>query len=62
MVLVCDTSKKPIPSKIANDFVIRNHYSGKVVRNSQLHFGVFYKKQLAGVMSFGPSTDKKKLI
>jgi len=53
---------KPINSKLANSFVKKHHYSGKVVNNSQLHFGVFYKKQLGGVMSFGPSTDKTKLI
>lgn len=53
---------KPLPSKIANEFVKKHHYSGKVVANSQLHFGVFYKDQLGGVMSYGPSTDKSKLI
>lgn len=57
-----DIILKPIPSKTANDFVKKNHYSGKVVSNSQLHFGVFYKGLLGGVMSYGPSTDKSKLI
>ena len=32
---------KVIPSKIANDFIKKHHYSGKVVNNSQLHFGAF---------------------
>ena len=31
-----------------------------VVPNSQLHFGCFLNGILGGVMSFGPSTDKKK--
>lgn len=53
---------KVIPSNIANAFIKRAHYSGKVVPNSQLHFGVFLGKLLHGVMSFGPSTDKAKLI
>lgn len=57
-----DIILKPINSKIANAFVKLHHYSGKVVQNSQLHFGVFYKDQLWGIMSFGPSTDKSKLI
>lgn len=57
-----DIILKPVDSKLANAFVKKNHYSGKVVNNSQLHFGVFYKKQLAWIMSFGPSTDKTKLI
>ena len=53
---------KVIPSKIANEFVKRNHYSGKVVPNSQLHFGAFLDGRLHGVLSYGPSTDKSKII
>ena len=53
---------KVIPSKIANDFIKRNHYSGKVVPNSQLHFGAFLDGRLHGVLSYGPSTDKSKII
>lgn len=51
-----------IPSNIANAFIKAHHYSGKVVNNSSLHFGVFYEGGLHGVMSFGPSMDKSKLI
>ena len=32
---------KVIPAKIANEFVKKHHYSGKVVPNSTLHFGCF---------------------
>lgn len=53
---------KVIPAKIANPFVRDTHYSGKVVPNSQLHFGAFMNGVLHGVMSFGPSMDKTKLI
>lgn len=53
---------KVIPSKIANEFIKRNHYSGKVVPNSQLHFGAFLDGRLHGVLSYGPSTDKSKII
>ena len=53
---------KVIPSKIANDFVRKNHYSGKVVNNSKLHFGVFLSGILHGVMSYGPPMDKSKVI
>ncbi len=53
---------KPIDSKTANAFVKKNHYSWKVVNNSQLHFWVFYKNILWWVMSYWPSTDKSKLI
>lgn len=53
---------KVIPAKIANPFVKKMHYSGKVVNNSNLHLGVFYEGKLHGVMSFGPSLDKSKII
>lgn len=53
---------KVIPSKIANEFVRKHHYSGKVVNNSSLHFGAFLDGKLHGVMSYGPSLDKKKLM
>jgi len=53
---------KPIDSRSANNFIKSHHYSGKVVPNSQLHFGAFLNDRLHGVMSFGPSTDKSKLI
>jgi len=57
-----DILLKVIPSKIANEFVKKHHYSWKVVNNSQLHFWVFYNWILWWVMSYWPSTDKSKLI
>ena len=53
---------KVIPSKIANEFVKKHHYSGKVVPNSSLHFGCFLDKKLHGVMSYGSSMDKRKTL
>lgn len=53
---------KVIPSKIANPFIKKYHYSGKVVNNSKLHFGAFLDGKLHGVMSYGPSLDKSKII
>tara|TARA_R110001606_G_scaffold331416_1_gene479172 strand:- start:570 stop:1310 length:741 start_codon:yes stop_codon:yes gene_type:complete len=53
---------KVIPSKIANDFVRKNHYSGKVVPNSNLHFGCFLDGNLHGVMSYGSPINKKGSI
>lgn len=53
---------KVIPASVANPFVVKHHYSGKVVRNSQLHFGCFLDGKLHGVMSFGPSMDKRKIL
>lgn len=57
-----DIIVKVIPPKIANEFVKQNHYSGKVVPNSNLHFGCFLDNKLGGVMSFGPSINKKGTI
>lgn len=53
---------KVIPSKIANPFIKSHHYSGKVVNNSCLHFGAFLDGRLHGVMSYGPSLDKSKIL
>lgn len=53
---------KVIPSKIANQFVKKNHYSGKVVNLSNLHFGCFLDNKLHGVMSFGPPMDKRNVL
>jgi hypothetical protein len=53
---------KVIPAKIANEFVKKHHYSGKVVPNSTLHFGAFLDGKLHGVLSYGPSINKKGTI
>lgn len=53
---------KVIPAKIANDFVKKHHYSGKVVPNSTLHFGAFLGGGLHGVLSYGNSMDKTKTM
>ena len=57
-----DITMKVIPGSVANPFIRAHHYSGKVVNNSKLHFGVFLDGQLHGVMSYGPSLDKSKII
>ena len=53
---------KVIPSKIANEFVKLNHYSGKVVNMSNLHFGCFLDNKLHGVMSYGSPMDKRNVL
>ncbi len=62
MINVKDIMVKPIKANIANAFIKKNHYSGKVVANSKLHFGCFINNSLHGVMSFGSSMDKRKVI
>ena len=58
---VKDIVIKVIPAKVANPFVQRVHYSGKVVQNSQVHFGCFLDGRLHGVLSYGPSMRKELL-
>lgn len=52
----------PIAAQDANRLVKKVHYSGKVVNNTQLHFGVFWNGRLEGALQFGPSLDRRKLI
>mgnify|MGYP003133721293 FL=1 len=53
---------KVIPSKIANEFVKKYHYSKSFVQNSVLHFGAFLDNRLHGVLSYGNSIDKRNCI
>lgn len=53
---------KPITSKSGNTVCKKFHYSGKVVPNSQIHLGVFINGKCEGVMQFGPSLAKKKML
>jgi hypothetical protein len=53
---------KVIPTPEANAFVKKNHYSGKVVMNSVLHFGAFLDGKLHGVMSYGNPMDKRRVL
>lgn len=57
-----DILVKPINARAANALVKKVHYSGKVVSNSNLHFGVFLDDKLEGVMSFGSPMDKSKVL
>jgi hypothetical protein len=56
-----DIVVKPISRADADRIVKSCHYSGKVVQNSQLHFGVFLNGKCGGAMQFGPSLDKRKI-
>lgn len=53
---------KVIPPQVANPFVKKHHYSGKVVPNSVLHFGAFLDGKLHGVLSYGPSLCKNNML
>jgi len=57
-----DILVKPIVAKDARRLVKQWHYSDKVVNNSQVHLGAFLDGKCGGVMQFGPSLDKRKLL
>lgn len=53
---------KPISSQAAARIIKSLHYSGKVVRNSQVHFGVFLDGKCGGALSFGPSMRRDLIL
>ena len=57
-----DVRLQPISASDANRFIKRQHYSGKVVQNSQLHLGAFLNGKLEGAMQFGPGINKRGQI
>lgn len=57
-----DIEIRTIHSSIAREVMKRGHYSHKVVANSSLHFGVFWKGALEGVLQYGHPIDKRKSI
>ena len=52
-----DLVMRVIPSTVANPFIRAHHYSGKVVNNSKLHFGVF----LDGMISLQKNRPVREL-
>lgn len=57
-----DIVVKVISSKDANRIVKQIHYSGSVVNNSTLHFGVFLDGKCGGAMSYGNSMVKRTTV
>ena len=57
-----DIVVKPIKAQDARRIIKKLHYSGKVVNNSCLHFGVFLNGRIEGAMQFGPPINKKGTI
>lgn len=52
---------KVIPRNIANDFIVKHHYSHKFMQSSQVHFGAFLDGKLHGVMQYGSCIDRRKM-
>ncbi len=44
---------KEIDRKLANEIIIKNHYSKKVYNGTYIHLGVFYNEKLKGVLQYG---------
>lgn len=42
-----------IPRTQAVEIIVNNHYSGRIVRNSYVHLGVFLAGELLGALQFG---------
>lgn len=57
-----DIIVKPVKAHVANAKCKELHYSGKVVPNSKIHFGVFLNGKLEGVMQYGASINKKGTV
>lgn len=48
---------KEIGRDFANGVIVANHYSGKVVKTSWVHLGVFIGGEFMGVLQFGPAMN-----
>lgn len=57
-----DIIVKPIDKPTADKIVKKYHYSRKVVPNSSLNFGIYYKGLLLGAMQYGSPTVKEKML
>ena len=53
---------KPISRQDADRVIRALHYSGKVVNNSQVHFGVFLDGRCGGALQFGPPIRKSAAL
>lgn len=53
---------RTIQPAVAKEFVKQHHYSGKTAASSSLHFGVYWKGQLEGVLQYGHPIDKRKSL
>lgn len=57
-----DLRVRLIAATDAHRIVRRLHYSGKTVRNSQVHLGVFAGDVCGGALQFGAPLDRRKVL
>ena len=48
-----DFKVKEIERNLANNLIVKNHYSKKYFNNSYIHLGVYIEEKLAGVLQYG---------
>lgn len=44
---------KEIDRKLANDLIVKNHYSGKFYNGTYIHLGIFVNEEIKGVLQYG---------
>lgn len=44
---------KEIERKLANDLIVKNHYSGKFYNGTYIHLGIFVNEEIKGVLQYG---------
>ena len=44
---------KEIDRKEANEYIVKNHYSGKFYNATYIHLGLFVNEELKGVLQYG---------
>ena len=44
---------KEINRNLANDLIVKNHYSGKFYNATYIHLGLFVNKEIKGVLQYG---------
>ena len=44
---------KEIPRNLANEIIIKNHYSHKIYQATYIHLGLFYQDEIVGVLQYG---------
>lgn len=57
-----DIVLRPISARDAERIITSLHYSGKVVQNSQVHFGVFLNDKCGGCLSYGPPISRENTL
>lgn len=50
-----------IERNLANEIIVKNHYSGKFYGSSYIHLGLYVEKELRGVLQFGYAMNPQSM-